>query len=79
VVKFHTILTSLAGVLPLYLKINVIYRICHLSGYILPQFLSEEPLILLNVAMDIEDVHVPNILIFFNIRENYRLLNLVGF
>jgi hypothetical protein len=33
VVKFNTILTSLAGVLPLYLIINVTYRVCHLSGY----------------------------------------------
>jgi hypothetical protein len=28
--------------------------------------LSEEPLLLLNVSMDIEDVHVPRILIFIN-------------
>jgi hypothetical protein len=35
---------------------------------------DEEPLILLNVSMDIEDVHVPRILIFINIWENYRLL-----
>jgi hypothetical protein len=33
------------------------------------------PLVLLNVSMDIEDVHVPRILIFINIWENYRLLN----
>jgi hypothetical protein len=37
-----------------------------------------EPLILLNVSMDIEDVHVPRILIFINILENYRL-NLLNF
>jgi hypothetical protein len=61
------------------LIINVTYRVCHLSGLLLPQFLSEEPLILLNVSMDIEDVHVPRILIFINIWENYRLLNLVNF
>jgi hypothetical protein len=41
--------------------------------------LSEEPLILLNVSMDIEDVHVPRILNFINIWENYRLLNLSHF
>ena len=33
----------------------------------LQQFLNEEPLILLNVCMDIEDVHVPSILIFIPI------------
>jgi hypothetical protein len=27
--------------------------------------------------MDIEDVHEPRVLIFFNTVENYRLLNLV--
>jgi hypothetical protein len=41
--------------------------------------MSENPLILLNVNMDIEDVHVPRILIFINIWENYRFLNLVIF
>jgi hypothetical protein len=29
--------------------------------------MSAEPLILLNVGVDIDDVHVPRILIFFNI------------
>jgi hypothetical protein len=46
---------------------------------LLPQFLYEESLILLNYSMDIEDVHVSRMLIFFNIWENYRLLNLVIF
>jgi hypothetical protein len=41
--------------------------------------MSEDPVILLNVSMDIEDVHVSRILIFITIWENYRLLNSVIF
>jgi hypothetical protein len=49
------------------------------AGYLLPQFLNEEPLILKNVSIDIKNLHVPRILIFNNIGENYRLLNLLIF
>jgi hypothetical protein len=65
------IVWPLARVLPLYLKINVAYKVCH--------FLNEELLILLNFSIDIEDVHVLWISIFINIWENYRLLNLFIF
>jgi hypothetical protein len=42
----------------------MVYRFsCHLS----PQVLIEDHLILLCVGMDVEDVHVPRILIFNNI------------
>jgi hypothetical protein len=56
-----------------------IYSICrvhHLSGYLLPQFSSEDLLVLQNVGMDIEDMHMERILIFSNFWENYSLLNL---
>jgi hypothetical protein len=68
-VKFHAILTSLAGVLPLYLKINVVYWVCHLSGYLLPQFFERRASSFVKCCMDIEDVHVARILIliFINI------------
>jgi hypothetical protein len=42
-------------------------------------FFSEDHLILLNIDIDIEDVHVPRFLIFFNIWENYRLLKAIIF
>jgi hypothetical protein len=56
--------------------LHIGYVICPANS---SQFLSEEPLILLNVSVDIEDVHVPRILIFINIWENYRLLKLSHF
>jgi hypothetical protein len=56
------------------MRVHIVYRVNHLSCYLLPQFLSEEPLILLNVSMNIEDVHVPRIFIFIVIWENFRFL-----
>jgi hypothetical protein len=47
---------------------HILYKVHQLSGYLLLQFLSEEPLILLNITMDIEDVHVQRILIFIDIK-----------
>jgi hypothetical protein len=44
-----------------------IYRVHHLSGYLLsllPQFSSEGLLVLLNISMDIEDMQMQSILIF---------------
>jgi hypothetical protein len=82
VVKCHDILTFLAGVLPLYLIVML-----HTGYVILPAtcnsshsvWVSEEPLILLSVSIDIEDMHVRRIWIFINIWENYMLLSLVIF
>jgi hypothetical protein len=34
-----------------------LYRVHHLSGYVLPQISSEDVLVLKNVGMDIEDIH----------------------
>jgi hypothetical protein len=54
------------------LHIGYVIRLANFSH----QFLNEELLIKLYVSMDVEDVHVSRILIFINVWENYKLLNL---
>jgi hypothetical protein len=62
-----------------FLSTYSIYRVHHLSGYLLPQFSSEDLLVLQTVSMDIRDMHIQKILIFSIFCENYRLLNVVVF
>ena len=58
---FHTILTALAGVMPLYLKYSMSFL-----WLTPPTIFTEESLFFLNVSIDIEDMQAPKIMIFFN-------------
>jgi hypothetical protein len=60
--RLHTIPTSVSKVFPLYLKINITYRVYKLSCQLFSQVLSEYHLSLLSLDMDIEDMHLPGIL-----------------